>query len=401
MLDESEDDLQKNELSGTVVGPSVQAGSIHGGIRFDKGPAFSVPRPAQLPGPPPCAGRERELAGLRRLTREDIAAHHPFLLVITGAAGVGKTALGLHWLHRLQDQYAAGQLFVDLRGFSGDGQPVPPSDALGQFLRALGLGTEHIPAGQDERAALFRSLTADRRLIIMLDDAASEAQVRPLLPGRGPALVVVTTRLRLPGLAAAGARSLHLTPLDERGALELLTRIVGRERITAEPDAALSLVSLCGGLPLAVCASGARLAARHGWKIARVVAELADESRRLSALSREEDVSLNATLDVSYLRLPDEVAHLYRLLSVHPGPDIDPAGAAALVGIENGDAARLLDSLTDANLVEEGSNGRFRFHDLVRLHAREKLMVTESKPARRAAFTRLVDHYLGTATAAD
>lgn len=341
------------------------------------------------------------MVDLRRLTVQDIDAGRPFLLVITGAGGVGKTSLALNWLHHLREEYADGQLFVDLRGFSGDGHPVPSNEALGRCLRALGISTESIPATVDERAALFRSLTTDRRLIIMLDNAASEAQVRPLLPGLGPALVVVTTRKRLQGLTMDGARFLRLTPLDEPGALELLNRIVGRERIAAEPDAALSLVSLCGGLPLAVCASGTRLAARHGWKIARIVTELADDARRLSVLSAEDDITLRAIIDGSYRVLAEDAARLYRLLSVHPGPDFDTAVAVALAGADNDEVTGALDSLVGANLLEEGPGERFRFHDLIRLHAREKLMETESTTTRQAASARLVDHYLAMATAAD
>ena len=388
MLDESEGDA-RNELSGTVAGPSVQAGSIYGGIRFYAGSRPSFPTPAQLPGPGLCAGRDRELAGLRRLTMQDIDAGYPFLLVITGVAGVGKTALALNWLHKLREQYAGGQLFVDLRGFAGDGDPMPPHDALGQFLRALGIDAASVPATQDERAALFRSLTTERRLIILLDNADSVAQVRPLLPGPGPALIVVTTRKRLPELARAvdGAHFLHLTPLDEPGALKLLSGIVSRERIQAEPDAALSLVSLCGGLPHAVCASGDRLAAHQGRKIARVVAELADDARRLSAL--------RAVFDGSYRALTEDAARLYRLLSVHPPPEFEPTAAAALAGVNDGEVARLLDSLVEANLLE-AANERFRFHDLIRLHAHEKLMEAESETTRQAAYARLVEHYLAT-----
>jgi tetratricopeptide (TPR) repeat protein len=180
-----------------------------------------------------------------------------------------------------------------------------------------------------------------------------------------------------------------------------LNRLVGPERIQAEPDKALSLVSLCGGLPLAVCASGARLAARSRWKIARVVEELTDEALRLSTLSIEDDVSVKAVFDLSYRELSDNLARLYRLLGIHPGLDFDPAAAAAMTGTTHAETARLLDSLVGANLLEEHSDDRFRFHDLLRLHAREKLRDTEPEPARRRAFAQLVDHYLGMAAAAD
>jgi tetratricopeptide (TPR) repeat protein len=361
----------------------------------------SLPIPAQLPFPTVFAGRKKELSDLRRLVALGTEDSRPLLVVITGVGGVGKTSLGLHWLHEIRADYNDGQLFVDLRGFSDDGRPMPSSEPLERFLRALGIGTDSIPVHLDEQAALFRTLTAGRRLIIMLDNAASAAQVRPLLPGPGPALVLVTTRQRLSGLAMEGARFFDLRPMDQLGAVELLNRMVGPDRIQAEPDKARSLVSLCGGLPLAVCASGARLAARSRWTIARVVEELTEETFRLSTLSIEEDVSVKVVFDISYRALPDDAARLYRLLGAHPGPDFDPTAAAALTGMTRSESARLLDSLVGANLIEEDSRDRFRFHDLLRLHAREKLMETESETTRRTAFGQLVDHYLGMAAAAD
>jgi tetratricopeptide (TPR) repeat protein len=399
--DEGDGAARRNEVSGTVVGPSVQAGSIHGGIQFNMVTRSSLPTPAQLPSPALFASREEELSNLRRLVAQDADGGRPSLVVITGAGGVGKTTLGLHWLHQIRAEYNDGQLFVDLRGFSGDGRPMPSSEPLERFLRALGIGADSIPVNPDEQAALFRSLTAGRRLIIMLDNAVSAAQVRPLLPGPSPALVLVTTRHRLSGLTMEGARFLSLRPMDQLGAVELLHRIVGPDRIRAEPDEARSLVSLCGGLPLAVCASGARLASRSRWTIARVVEELADETFRLSTLSMEDDVSIKAVFDISYRALPDDVARLYRLLGIHPGPDFDPTAAATLAEMTPHESARLLDFLVGANLLEEGSDDRFRFHDLLRLHAREKLMETESKTGRRIAFRQLIEHYLSMAAAAD
>jgi hypothetical protein len=376
VVDDNDGVSQGNEFSGTVGGSSVQARSIYGGVRFDIWSQSSVPPPAQLRPPAFFAGRQKELDDLRLALRAG-AAGELRLVVITGAGGIGKTALGLHWLNQIRDDYKDGQLFADLRGFSGGGPPMSSSEVLGRFLRALGHGTKHISPDLDERASMFRSLTTGRRMIIMLDNAASTYQVRPLLPGPGPALVMVTTRQRLPGLTVEGAHVLRLTSLDETGAWELLSRMVGRERMAAEPDAARSLVSLCGGLPLAVCASGVRLAARHRLRIAHVVDELADDTRRLSTLSVEPDISLRATLDLSYRALPHTVARLYRLLSVHPGPDFDATAATALAGLKKDDAAGLLDLLVDASLLEEEPYGRFRFLDLIRLHAREKLRETE------------------------
>jgi tetratricopeptide (TPR) repeat protein len=390
-----------NDLSGTVTGPSIQARSIHGGIQFNARNQSSTPIPAQLPSQPFFANRHKELADLDRLIEQNSNTSRPSLVVITGAGGVGKTTLGLHWLHRQRDEYTDGQLFVDLRGFSNDARPMRFNEPLERFLRALGIDTESMPIDPDEQAALYRSATAGRRLIIMLDNAVSAAQVRPLLPGPGRAIVLVTTRQRLSGLALEGARFLNLHPMDEYGAVELLDYLVGSDRIRAEPDEARSLVSLCGRLPIAVCASGARLATRRHWTIARIVAELTDETGRLSALNAEEDVSVKAVFDLSYRALSDDAKRLYRLLALHPGADFDAAAAAAIAELNFTHALDLLDDLAGSNLLQEGPRDRYHFHDLLRLHARQKLHEAESKDARHAYFNRMTDWYLKTAVAAD
>lgn len=381
-----------NELTGRIAGSSVQAGSIAGGVHITAPGGPSLPAPAQLPPPGLFANRLSELDELEAL------AESPGLVVVTGPGGVGKTTLALHWLHRIKDGYE-GQLFVDLRGFSGT-EPLPPDEPLERFLRALGAGPESIPPGADEQSALFRSMTTGRRLVVMLDNAVSAAQVRPLLPGAGASLVVVTSRHRLTGLVVNGARFLDVDPLGEPGALELLEHLIGEDRIRAEREDARSLVALCGTLPLALCASGARLAARRRWPIARAVAELGDEARRLAALrSGEGDISVSAVFNTSYQALDEERAAAYRLLGVHPGPDLGVAAAAALIGTGEEGAADLLHGLVDANLLLEGPGDRFGFHDLVRLHARDPSLGPVSE--RAAAFARLAGWYLTTAVAAD
>lgn len=261
-----ERDRWTNELTGRIAGSSVQAGSIAGGVHITAPGRTAPPAPAQLPPLGLFANRRHELEELAALTE------HPGLVVLTGPGGVGKTTLALQWLHRIKDDYE-GQLFIDLRGFSGT-EPLPPDEPLERFLRALGAPPESIPPAIDEQSALFRSMTTGRRLIIMLDNAVSAAQVRPLLPGAGASLVVVTSRHRLTGLVVDGARFLDVDPLGVTGALELLEHLIGADRIVAERDHARSLVALCSTLPLAVCASGARLAARRRWPIARAVAEI-------------------------------------------------------------------------------------------------------------------------------
>jgi tetratricopeptide (TPR) repeat protein len=391
----------RNQITGTVFGPSVQAGSIRGDVNIHVTAPEPIQVPAQLlPCPPHFIGREPELSLLSRIIKRAVDHGPPRLIVVSGAGGVGKTSLGLYWLHQIRNSYADGQLFVDLRGLTG-APPMPASDPLERFLRALGVPPERIPTEAEEQAALYRSLTTGRRLIVMLDNAASAAQVRPLLPGQGPTLVLVTTRWRLSGLAIEGASFVSVGPLDETASIRLLDRMLGQDRVGAEPDAARSLTALCGRLPLALCTSAARLAVRDRWPIARLVAELTDEQRRLSVLSAEEDISVQAVFDVSYHGLPKDAARLYRMLGVHPGTDFDVAAAAALAGLPPDDAAMLLDLLLGAHLLEETRDDRFAFHDLIRLHAQSIVDHEESALARDAAFDRLLDHYLATAAAAD
>ncbi len=387
-------DRWANELTGTIAGSSVQAGSIAGGVHINMAQGAPLPAPAQLPAPGLFADRRDEMAELRAL------AEQPGLVAITGPGGVGKTTLALHWLHGVKSDYE-GQLFVDLRGFSG-ADPLPPDEPLERFLRALGALPDSIPVGVDEQAALFRSMTTGRPMIVLLDNAVSAAQVRPLLPGTGGSLVVVTSRRRLSGLVVDGARFVDVAPLGVQGALELLERLIGADRIGAERDDARSLVDLCGTLPLAVCASGARLAARRRWPIARAVAELGDEARRLSALrTGEGDISVDAVFNTSYQALDDTQARAYRLLGVHPGPDFDVSAAAALLEMDEDHATDLLHGLVDASLLLEGGDERYFFHDLVRLHARDKAREPAAAPDRKEALARLADWYLTSAVTAD
>lgn len=384
----------RNEVAADVSGPVVQAGTVHGDIHVHPGTGYpSVP--AQLPASRPYfTGRARELEVLGGLS--DAANEQAAVIVISGVGGVGKTSLALAWLHRVVGD---GQLYADLRGFSG-GEPAAPGESLGRFLRSLGVAPEAVPADIDEQGALFRTLTAGRRLIILLDNAASAAQVRPLLPGHGPSVVAVTSRRRLSGLAVDGAAFLSLAPLDESGALQLLDRMLGHGRTAAEPQAVRSLTALCGRLPLALCTSAARLATRGHLRIERLVGELADERRRLAVLG-EEDVSVQAVFDVTYRELPPSAARLYRLMSVHPNGWFGLAAASAVTGSGEDETARDLDVLVDVNLVEPGRDGRFRFHDLAHLHSREMSGRVDSEEVRGSAFSRLCDYVLGVLVAAD
>jgi tetratricopeptide (TPR) repeat protein len=389
----------RNELGGVVRGSAIQAQSIHGDLYFGTAPAARMPSPGQLPAAPATfTGRSRELAVLQQIVADEMP-DATRLVVIAGVGGAGKTSLVSYWLHQLRGRYEGGQFYVDLRSHQPGG-PASPGEVLGGFLRALGIAPEQVPVGLAEQSALWRSLTAGRRVIVFLDNAASAAQVRALLPGAGPSLVAVTTRRRLPGLAMDGARFVVLGPLEETDAVELLGRIAGAGRARSELGAAQAVVTLCGRLPLAVCVSAAHLVAHPGWTVSRVAGELAEERHRLAALAIEEDMSVRAVFDASYRALDPEIACLYRLAALIPGADFGPALAAAATATDPERIDDLLGVLADASLLEEASDHRFRFHDLVRLHARE-LADAESPGEQEAVVTRSAGWYLREAVAAD
>ncbi|MFD7064575.1 ATP-binding protein [Streptomyces sp. NPDC059906] len=387
-----------NELSGTVHGPVVQAGAVYGGIHFGPRPAAVEPTPWQLPPLVRVIDRTRELATLERHRARAAREDRPVLASLSGLGGVGKTTVALSWLYTLRSRFPGGQLHADLGAQSPEG-PEHPAEVLARFLRAFGVPAQQIPARLSERTALYRSLTAVRRLVVLLDDAATAAQVRPLLPAGG-SVTVVTSRRRLPGLTVDGCCPVQLEPLGPEAAVELLADTLSDGRVSEQPEDARALVELCAGLPLAVRVAGARLASRPGRHIGTMVRALGEERRRLEALAIDGDHDVLATLDVSYRALPVSAARLYRLLGLHPGREFDGSVAAALCAAD-GEAAGLLDVLHDASLLVEAAGERHRFHDLVRLHARAKADEEESPPEREAAVRRIADHYLASATRAE
>jgi tetratricopeptide (TPR) repeat protein/transcriptional regulator with XRE-family HTH domain len=348
--------------------------------------------PAQLP--PTVAdftGRSRELGRMDSLLR---AASGMPMLAVAGPPGVGKTALALHWAHLAASRYPDGQLYLNLRGYDPE-RPVEPDDALGQFLRALGVGAADIPPELAARSALMRSILARRRVLVLLDNASGEEQVRPLLPGTASCAVMVTSRDRLAGLVARdGARRLDLGVLPMVEAIALLETLIG-DRIRRDPAAAVVLAERCARLPLALRVAAEQATDRPTVRVADLARELADDERRLDLLDAGGDrrSGVAAVFSWSYLHLPAAAARAFRLLGIHPGREYDQYALAALDDIDLTQARWALSTLARAHLLDEYEPGWYAMHDL--LHAYARKLADETKPAqaRRAALTRLYDAY--------
>ncbi|MEU7872385.1 BTAD domain-containing putative transcriptional regulator [Dactylosporangium sp. NPDC049140] len=351
--------------------------------------ALPVTRPAQLPAAVRgFAGRAAELDALDAFDAQEGVA------VVSGTAGVGKTALALFWAHRAAPRFPDGQLYLNLLGFDPAGAAVRPGDVLAVLLEALGVPAQQLPNQQPEREELYRSVVAGRRLLIVLDNARDAEQVRPLLPGAGPSLVLVTSRDRLATLTGH-AISLGLMTTGE--ARDLLRRRLGETRTAAEPDAADDIIGLCARLPLAMSVAAAQAVARPGVALHRLAAELRDAARRWHVLNGGDPVSdVRAVLSWSYRALGPGAARLFRLIGAHPGPEFGVAAAASLAGVPPATATDLLGELVRASLLAEPEPGRFTLHDLLREYARE----LAARDGDDGAGRRVLDHYLHTAIAA-
>jgi len=348
-------------------------------------------------------GRRAEmdaLSGLGENTEQPDGA--VVISTIGGTAGIGKTTLAIHWAHQAAGRFPDGQLYVNLRGFDPHQPPMAAADGLDHFLRVLGVTSASMPASLNERAGLYRSLLAGKRALVLLDNAHDEEQVRPLLPGSPGCMAIVTSRRQLTGLAAAeDARLLSLDMLTDAEARELLAHRLGEQRMAGEPDAVTGLVSLCAGLPLALAVTAARAAARPGFRLAALAAELRDERTRLDVLDAgDPSTSVQAVFSWSYQHLAPAAARMFRLLGLYPGGDITPLAAASLAGHPADQARELLRLLARESLLAEPVPGRFAFHDLLRAYAARQCQAKDSENDRRAALTRLFDYYLAAAGAA-
>lgn len=370
------------ELSGAMV--RVLRGDLPG----PREPAPVVVRPAQLtPAVTSFTGRRAQLAEL-----DAVADGGPRVALVTGVGGVGKTALAVHWAHRRAADFPDGHLYVDLRGYS-HGRAVTPAEALARFLRGLGVAPAALPSDTDESATLYRSLLAGRRMLVVLDNAADVAQVRPLLPGDPGSVVVVTSRDRLDGLVVReGATRVIVDVLGAAESLALLAAAVGADRVAAEPTAAAELAGLCGRLPLALRVVAANLIGRPDLRIDECVRTLAADRMGGLTVTGDPASSVHEVFDQSYCRLDAATRRMYRLLGAAPGADITVAGAAALADVTEPAAERALRTLVIAHLVGEAA-GRYSMHDLVGEHARGRADADEHVAAR----TRLEDWYGGTA----
>ncbi|MFI6504850.1 tetratricopeptide repeat protein [Nonomuraea typhae] len=362
--------------------------------------------PAQLPAPPArLVGRDRELAMMHEALSETGPSRDPVVIAVDGPPGAGKTALALRCAHDVKDcelhAFPDGELYSDLRGHAEEGEPVDPGRVLADFLVALGVREQDVPHGVEQRAKLYRSLLASRRVLIVLDNAASSPQVEPLLPGAGGCGVVVTSRRRLTGLAMrTEAERVELGPLTAESAREVLRSVIGGPRADEEGEALAALADQCGGLPLALRIAAERAVAHPHRSVGELARELADEDHRLDGLVTDDSVALRNVFAWSYRTLDEPDARLFRLLGLHQGPHLSPEAAAALAGVPIVTCRHMLERLVAANLVETVPSARYRMRGPLALYAAERAAESESPQDRDAAVSRLARSYLLAAAAA-
>ena len=399
--------LQQLHQQILAADPGLAAPAVVGGIA-ETIPITGTrrPLPAQLPHRiPDFTGREAELDRLDALLVRDHGGIGTGVVIATiaGTAGVGKTALAVHWAHRISERFPDAQLYVNLRGFDPTGSAMKPAEAIRGFLDAFGVTPQQLPTSLEAQAALYRSLLAGRRVLILLDNAADEDQIRPLLPGSPGCLVIVTSRNELPGLIVTeGAQPVLVDLMSVPEARALLSRRIGQNRVAAEAHAVDSIIALCARLPLALMLVAARAATHPGFSLSALAAELSEVGGSLDAFDSEDRATnVRAVFSWSYQRLSVSGQRLFRLLGLHFGPDISLAAVASLAGMPKAQPRHTLAELTRAHLVSERIPGRFAFHDLLRAYATEVAYTYDPEDYRHAARCRVLDHYLHSAYCAD
>jgi DNA-binding SARP family transcriptional activator/tetratricopeptide (TPR) repeat protein len=377
---------------------AVYRSVLHGSPPAEDGPPVPAHLPADVPG---FTGRATHLARMNAALAGGLP-ERVAVFAVSGMAGVGKTALAVHWARTVADRFPDGQLYVNLRGFDPDGRVMDPSDAVRGFLDALGVAPDRVPSGLDAQVALYRSRLAGKRILVVLDNARDAEHARPLLPTAAGAVAVVTSRNRLTGLVAGeGARPLALDVLSADEARDLLRNRLGADRTDAEPAAVRDIVAACAHLPLALAITAAR-AQQTDFPLAALAAELVETGARLDALDTGDPaLQVRAVFSWSYAALRPAAARLFRLLGLHPGPHVSTAAAAAVAGLGVPETRRLLAELANANLVLEHAPGRYACHDLLRAYAADLAAEHDTTDDRQTAVVRLLDHYVHTAYAAD
>ncbi|MBO0801449.1 MAG: tetratricopeptide repeat protein [Nocardiopsaceae bacterium] len=358
-------------------------------------PSSPRTRPRQLPAAGRhFTGRAPELQRLSEIADSCTEGGDPPIAVLTGPGGIGKTSLAVHWAHRSADRFPDGQLYVDLRGF-GSGKQRRASDTVSYLLTALGVGIDQQPSSLDAKTALYRTLIAGSRMLLLLDNARDAAQVRPLLPGAGPCLVIVTSRSPLTTLAAVeGADILRLDVLSDGQARDLIRLYIGADRVAAETDAATDVARRCAYLPLALTVAASRAAVLPGMSLSSLAEELQDAQTLPDTLNAGERADVWAVLSWSYHAASPAAQRMFRLLSIHPGPDLTTEAAAHLTGTTVPETRRLLHELTMTSLISEKTRRRYSFHDLLRAYSRDLGIAEDPAAQRDTALGRLLDYYV-------
>lgn len=365
----------------------------------------AVASPARLAQLPAAAatfvGREAELRELIEVLALPGLPGTPHMVAIDGPPGVGKTALALRLAHGVASRYTDGQLYVDLRAYSPDGRPRLAEEVLEEFLIALGVQVDVIPAGLESRSALYRSVLADRQVLVVLDNAADSHQLQPLVPAFAGCAVVVTSRKRLGGISICGDQRVSLGPMSEEESITLLRKVISAERAGAELDAVRALAERCGRLPLALRIAGERVVMHPHYSVGQLVDELAYEEQRLDALITDDSAAVRTVFSWSYRNLSTDGARMFRLVGLHAGAHVSTGAAAALAGMPIHNARRLLDRLSNVHLLEGLGGDRYRMHDLLRVYAAEQAMIVDPPVVRTLAIRRMIDWYLHNAYAAN